>query len=181
MSKLKSVLISVLFCGVTLVANAETTNNAQDAAAMTPPKPVENKVYDALVGTWQGTSDMMGKKMHEVMKVRWALNHQYLIIEVKATAAEHPKMKYEGMGIFGVDKDGKAKTFWFDSWGADAAATGTGTFSDNKLEMEDSNAMFKETRTFEIKGKEMVMHAKGTTSWQGKETPFDVTTVYKKK
>lgn len=180
MFKLKSALIPILFCGVVLVANAGTTNNTQEAA-MTPPKPTENKVYDALVGTWQGTSEMMGKKMHEVMKARWALNHQYLILEVKGTSVDHPKMKYEGMGIFGIDKDGKAKTFWFDNWGADAAATGTGTFSDNKLELTDSNAKFKETRTLEVKGKELVMHAKGTSSWEGKETPFEVTTVYKKK
>lgn len=178
MSKLKWLLISLLCCNVALAAETQT-NNADNA--MTPPKPVENKVYDAMVGTWQGDSDMMGKKMHEVMKARWGLNHQYLIVELKATGVDQPKMKYEGMGLFGVDSQGKAKTFWFDNWGADAASVGSGEFGDNKLEMKDSNAMLNETRTFEIKGKELIMHAKGTSKWQGKETTFDVTTVYKKK
>ena len=180
MFKLKSALIPILFFGVALVAHAESTDKTQETA-MTPPKPAQNKVYDALAGTWQGTSDMHGKKMHEVMKARWALNHQYLILEVKGTSVDNPKMKYEGMGIFGLDKDGNARTFWFDSWGGDAAATGTGTFGDNKLELSDSNAQFKETRTLEVKGKEMVMHAKGTMTRDGKEMPFEVTTVYKKK
>jgi len=170
----------VLFCGIALTAHAESNTDTANKDN-TPPKAVENKVYDGMVGSWQGTSEMMGKKMREVMKARWALNHQYLIVEVKATGVDEPKMKYEGMGVFGVDKDGKAKTFWFDNWGADAASTGTGTFSDNKLELNDSNPMFKEVRTFEIKDRELLMHAKGTMTSQGKEVPFDVTTVYKKK
>lgn len=178
MLKLKLLLISLLCCNIALAAETQSNTSDNDR---TPPKPVENKVYDAMVGTWQGDSDMMGKKMHEVMKAHWALNHQYLIVEVKATGITDPKMKYEGMGLFGVDSHGKAKTFWFDNWGADAASTGTGEFTDNGLQMEDSNPMFKETRTFEVKGNHLIMHAKGTATWGGKEQQFDVSTVYKKK
>lgn len=184
MFKLKPSLILILLSTVMLTATAATPpgkDAASDNNAMNMPKPVENKVYDGMVGTWEGTSEMMGKKMHEVMKAHWSLNHQFLMVEVKATPADHPKAKYEGLGLFGVDKDGKAKTFWFDSWGAESSATGSGTFSDNKFEMTDSNAMFKETRSFELKGKELVMRAKGTFMKDGKEEPFDVTTVYKKK
>lgn len=170
----------VLFSGVALAGYAESNMNAADTA-MDPPNPVENKVYDAMIGTWQGTCEMMGKKMREVIKARWGLHHQFMIVDVKATGVEQPKMKYESMEIFGVDKEGKAKTFWFDNGGADGVSTSSGTFSDNKLELNDSNATFKEVRTFEIKGKEMVVHAKGSASWQGKETPFDVRAVYKKK
>lgn len=118
--------------------------------------------------------------MHNVLKIHWTLNHQFLIVELKAIGTNQPKMKYEGMGIFGVDAQGKAKTFWFDSWGADAISTGTGTFSDNKLDMADSNPLFKETRTFEMKGNKMIMNGKGTMTINGKETPFEQNTIYQK-
>jgi len=177
MQKLKLLLISLLFCNVAL-AN-EPQNNTNDSR--TPPKPVENKVYDAMVGTWEGDTDMMGKKMHDVLKIRWGLNHQFIIMELKATSKNNPKMTYEGLGIFGLDAEGKPKTFWFDSWGANSVSTGAGEFSDNRLEIKDSNPKFSEVRTLDIKGKEMIMHAKGTATWEGKETPFEVTTKYKKK
>jgi hypothetical protein len=180
MLKLKSFIISILLCSVAFTVNAKSKT---DDAAMKnlPPEPVKNKVYDAMVGTWEGDSNAMGKKMHDRIEIRWGLNHQFIILKLKAIDVKHPKMMYEGLGIFGVDAQNKAKTFWFDSWGADAVSSGSGTFSDNKLEISDSNAMFKETRTFEIKGEKIIMHAKGTTKWQGKETSFDITTVYKKK
>lgn len=156
------------------------TVNAQADTHMAPPKPLENKVFDSMVGTWAGNSDMMGKKMHDELKIKWGINHQFLIMKLKAKTTGQPQMKYEGMGVFGVDNHGKLKTWWFDSWGADSMSVGSGSFSDNKLTLSDSNAKFSETRSFEIKGNEMVMNAKGKMLWQGKETPFDNTTVYKK-
>lgn len=178
MFKLKLLLISLLCCNVALASEIQT-NTADNAMFL--PKPVENKVYDAMVGTWQGESEMMGKKTREVMKAHWGLNHQFLIVEVKVTGLNQPQMKYEGMGLLGVDAQGKAKTFWFDSKGVDAVSTGYGDFSDNKLELKESSAMGKKTRVLEIKGNQILMHAQGTSTWEGKETSFDVTTVYKKK
>lgn len=154
----------------------------QDSAKMTPPKPVENKVFDSMVGTWHAKStDMMGQKMSEVLTAKWALNHQFLIFNLKATAIDKPKMTYEGMGVFGIDANSKVKSSWFDSWGAESMGTGTGEFNGNMLTLTSSNPNYKETRTFEVKGNEMTMHAKGAVTKNGKETPFDVTTVYKKK
>jgi hypothetical protein len=170
----------ILACGVFATANAADKNSTETTATMQPPKPLENKVFDAMVGTWQGKSNMNGKEMQELVKMHWALNHQFLVMEVKATGIDDPKMKYEGMGMFGIDAQGKAKTYWFDGWGVDHVSTGSGVFSDNKLDLTDGNANFKETRSFEINGRKMVMHAKGTMTWQGKETSFDQTTVYKK-
>jgi hypothetical protein len=46
--------------------------------------------------------------------------------------------------------------------------------------LSDSNATSSETRTFTIKGRTMVMHAKGTITMDGKEIPFDNTTTYKR-
>ena len=181
MTKLKRFSIAILACGITFAANAAQDTAKTDEPTMTPPKALENKVYDSMVGTWETNSEMGGKKVHNVLKVRWGLNHQFLIVELKSTGLDNPKIQYEGLGLFGVDAQGKAKTFWFDSWGADDMSNGVGTFGDNKLDMSYSNAMFKETRNFEIKGKEMITHAKGTITANGKETPFEQTAVYKKR
>jgi hypothetical protein len=174
-SKLLSALL-VSFLGFVFTPSllADTSNTMQ------APKPVENKVLDAMVGTWTGESNMMGTKMQDELNIRWALNHQFLILDLKTTDPK-TSTSYEGMGVFGVDAKGKAKTWWFDSWGAEATSKGTGEFSENKLVMHDGNAMFKEVRSFEIKDNQMTMHAKGTMMWQGKNTPFDMTTVYTKK
>lgn len=191
MRKLKMVLISLgLLSLASMTAIAQTTDanssdmsttaNGDAAKQMTPPPPVNNKVYDAMVGTWRGTSDMMGTKMSDVIRIRWVLNHQFLVMGLTSTNIAKPSEKYEGMGVFGIDSQGNAKTWWFDSWGADAMSTGTGQFSDNTLTLTDSNAMFSETRTFTIHGNQMTMHAKGTMTWQGKTNQFDTTTVYKK-
>ena len=55
--------------------------HAQDD--MTPPKPVDNKVLEGMVGDWSGESEMMGMKYQEDAKIYWTLNHQYLIMETK--------------------------------------------------------------------------------------------------
>lgn len=157
------------------------TAYADTGANMAPPKPLENKVFDGMVGTWTGTSDMMGTKMHDVLHVNWSLNHQFLIMKLMATNIQSPKSQYEGMGVFGIDAQGNAQSWWFDSWGANSVTTGTGTFTGNTFTLNDSNAMFKETRSFEVNGKEMVMHAKGTMTWEGKPSSFDTTTTYHKK
>jgi hypothetical protein len=148
---------------------------------MAPPKPVENKVYDAMCGQWAGESNMMGMKMKQDVNIRWDLDHQFIFMEVKAVGTTDPNMKFSGLGIFGVDKDGKAKLWWFDCWGASSVSTGDGTFEDNKLTMKDGNEMFSETRTFVTNGNEMTMSAKGTMKMGGQEMPYEESVVYKKK
>ena len=148
---------------------------------MTPPKPVDNKVYESMVGVWTGENSMMGMKMNETVTVKWGLNHQFVIFDYKATSKDNAAMSYNGLGIYGVDANGNALGWWFDDWGATSMATGSGTFSENKLEMNSSNAMFKENRVFEVKGNDMTMTAKGSYSVNGKDVPFNETNVYKKK
>jgi hypothetical protein len=152
---------------------------AQDE--MAPPKPVDNKVYDAMCGTWTGESEMMGMNMKQEVNIHWALDHQFIFMDLEATSPDKPGMHFTGHGVFGVDKDGKSKGWWFDNWGASAMSSGEGTFEGNKLIFNDANEMFSETRTFEVNGNEMTMSAKGTYKMGGKETPFEEKTVYKKK
>ncbi len=149
---------------------------------MAPPKPVENKVLDAMVGEWAGESDMMGMKFNEEAKIYWNMNHQYIFMETKDVAKDNPKMAYGGFLIIGFDKGGNAKTWWFDDWGADMMATDTCTFGDMKLTMNSTNPMYKDDRSFEMKDGNMV--CSWTSSMQdknGKEQKMTGTTVYKKK
>ncbi len=148
---------------------------------MAPPKPLDNKVYKSMVGQWTGESDMMGMKMKQDFNIYWNIGHQYIFMDVKMVSTTDPNTTYTGLGIFGADKDGKAKGWWFDNWGASMVSTGDGTFDGNKLTLNDGNAMFSETRVFEVNGSEMTMSAKGTMKMNGKDMPFDEKTVYKKK
>lgn len=88
---------------------------AKENNSMMPPKPIDNKVFESLVGTWRGQNDMMGTKMEDRLKVSWSLNHQFLIMELQSKSLDNPSIHYEGLGVFGVDQDGHVKTWWFDS------------------------------------------------------------------
>jgi hypothetical protein len=183
MLKLKSSIILIMLCGFAFTASA--AKNEVPESFLTPPKPVESKFYDAVVGTWEGSTTIFGKKMHETLKAHWGLNHQFLIVDLKATGVGH-KLQYEGIGYFGVDAQGKAKTLWLDIWGADAIGTGSGnmsmSMSESKLEIDDNNSRFKTKRTIELKGKDIVMNVTGTlTTPEGKEVPFNDTATYTRK
>jgi hypothetical protein len=171
--------IKILFQILFLIFTFSFKTFAQDA--MAPPKPVDNKVYEAMCGEWEGESEMMGMKTKQDVKIYWALDHQYIFMEVKSTPVDKPDAKYSGLGIFGVDKDGNSKGWWFDNWGASAMSSGEGTFEENKLIFKDANEMFSETRTFEVNGDEMTMSAKGVYKMGGQEMPFEEKTVLKKK
>ena len=172
-------LPKLLFSVFVLLLFISFKSFAQDE--MTPPKPVENKVYDAMVGDWVGESMMMGMKMKMEVSVHWDLNHQFLFFNLTSTSTDDPKMAYKGLGIYGVDKNGNAVAWWFDDWGADAVATGTGTFGDNSLHVISSNPNYKDDRTFEMKGGEIVMSASMTMNMGGKEMTMNENITFKKK
>ena len=148
---------------------------------MGPPKPVENKVYDAMCGEWTGESNMMGAKMKEEMKIYWDLNHQFIFMELNSTGIDNPNMTYRGLGIFGVDKNGKAVMWWFDDWGAEGVATGTGTFEENKFISSLSNPMYKDSRVFDIKSDEILMTADMTMTMGGQEMNMKESITFKRK
>lgn len=146
-----------------------------------PPKPLDIKVFNAMVGEWEGVNDMMGMKMNDHAKFYWALNKQFLIMEVLSVGVDKPDTKYSGLAIFGVDKDGKIKSWWFDDWGSEFMMPGTGTLSDTKMTVISVNSMMKDDRTYEVNGNEMTMTATDTWTENGKEMKMDSKSVYKKK
>jgi hypothetical protein len=154
--------------------------NAQDN--MMPPKPAENKMFDAMTGEWSGEDDMMGMKMTDNVKIYWNLNHQYLFMELTSTSKDNPAMSYHGLGIYGFDKTGNVKEWWFDDWGAEAMATGNGTIADMNFTSHSTNPMYTDDRTITFKGNDMVMTWTSTMKdASGKEMKMNGETVYKKK
>jgi hypothetical protein len=170
----------ILHIVIVLSALNLATVYAKDDSSRTPPKPLENKLFDSMVGTWTGESDMMGVKMNDTLNISWSLNHQYLIVKLDAKNPSKPEQHYEGLGLFGQDPTGTIKSWWFDSWGAKSAATGSGKIQNNQLVINDGSPHFKEQRSFQVDGNQMTMHAKGNMIVDGKTTPFEQTVVYKK-
>lgn len=149
---------------------------------MTPPPPVENKVLDAMVGNWAGTSDMMGMKMNETVNCYWDLNHQFLIMKLESVSEDNPSQKYTGMGIYGVDANGNLKAWWFDDWGSEGTMNGTGTFDGMTMHMTGSNAMYSDDRHFKFNDAgQMIMTWTGTMKLPTGDMTMNGETVYTKK
>ena len=157
--------------------------NAQDdmSSMMVPPPPVENAVLDAMVGTWTGTSNMMGMTMNETVTCHWDLNHQFLIMKLESVS-EYKSQKYTGMGIYGVDANGNLKSWWFDDWGANGTMVGTGTFDGMTLHMTGENEMYADDRHFKFTDDgQMIMTWKGTMQLPTGDLTMNGETVYTKK
>jgi hypothetical protein len=171
-----------IFFIITLIFFAVISLKTYSQDDMAPPKPVDNKVMDAMVGDWTGESTMMGMKFTDDMKSYWAMNHQYIIMESAMTSKDNPKTKYSGMGILGLDKDGNPVMWWFDDWGASAMMSGSGTFDGMKCHMISTNAMGKDDRTISFKEGNLVMNWEETMKAKdGKDMTMSGETVYKKK
>jgi hypothetical protein len=151
---------------------------------MMPPKPLENKVLEAMTGEWTGIGDMMGMKWNETLKIEWILNHQFIKMDMTMVADGKPEMKYSGTGIYGVGMKGECLGWWFDDWGAIAVATGTGEFDYTKMSMHmiSTNPMYTDDRTIYFDGANMIMKAISTMKDpNGKEIKSEDKTVYTKK
>ena len=167
----------LLFFIVTFITS--TGLYAQD---MMPPPPVDNSIYDAFVGDWEGEHEMMGMMMIDNMKCYWDLNHQFLFMEYKSETKESREIKYSALGIYGVDNDGNAVLWWFDDWGTVSVMQGSGTFGENKFTTYGKTDNYTDERTYDFKEGNIIMDWKGTfTSPDGKEMVMEGKTVFKKK
>jgi hypothetical protein len=151
---------------------------------MMPPKPLENKVLEAMTGEWTGVGESMGMKWNESLKIEWMLNHQFIKMQMTMYAEGKPEMKYSGTGIYGVGTKGECLGWWFDDWGANAVSTGTGEFDFDKmsLHMVSKNSMYIDDRTIYFENEKMFMKAVSTMKMpDGKETKAEEKTEYTKK
>lgn len=170
MKKLTFLLFFVLF---------STGVFAQDMSK--PPAPVENAVFDAMIGTWTGESEMMGMKMKETITFNWDLNHQFVIMKLTGTG-DDPSMNYSGMGIYSVNTAGVSKTWWFDDWGMDRTMEGTGTFNGMTYRMVSESEAYSDDRTISWNDNgQMIMTWKGDVHVPGFEMSMNGETVYTKK
>lgn len=146
-----------------------------------PPKPIDNKVMESMIGSWEGESDMMGMKMKDNVKIYWGLSKHFMIMEVTSTSPDGKGMNYNGIAIYGLDKDGNIKAWWFDDWGAEGIMNGTGKFDGNKMNVVSKNEMYSDDRTTEVNGDEMTMNAISTWKENGAEKKMEQKTIYKRK
>jgi hypothetical protein len=175
MLKTKLVLFSIF-----MLVFFSVKSFSQDSMQL--PKPLDVKVFDAMIGQWEGTNQMMGMMFNQKAKVYWILNKQFLAMEVENISVDKPDMKYSGIGYFSVDKDGKVKSWWFDDWGAEMTMSGAGIISDMKFTSVSSGPMnMKDDRAFEVKGDELIMTATSTWNENGKEQKSEGREVFKKK
>ncbi len=165
-----SVLVLFILCAM--------RSFAQD---MTPPKPAENKVLDAMIGTWTGESEMMESKYKETMKFYWNLNHQFVFMQLESVGKDNPSLNYHGLAIVGVNPDGTAKVWWFDDWGTMGTGSGTGTFGDMKMTSNTSNEMYKDTHTFEVIDDELTVTWESIMTTGGSDQKMNGKTVFKRK
>jgi hypothetical protein len=151
---------------------------------MIPPKPLDNKVLEAMTGEWTGVGESMGMKWDYTLKIEWMLNHQFIKMQIITFAESKPEMKYSGTGIYGVGSKGECLGWWFDDWGATAVATGTGEFDFDKMSMHmiSKNPMYTDDRTIYFESEKMIMKAVSTMKMpDGKETKMEEKTEYTKK
>ena len=64
-----------------------------------PPPPLENKVYDSMVGDWTADATMMGMPFIENVKITWDLNHQFIVMDMMATNKTNTNITYQGKGL----------------------------------------------------------------------------------
>ena len=151
------------------------------AQSMEPPKPLENAVYESMVGEWKGVGEMMGGKQDETLKCYWDLNHQFLIMELESVSQTVPGQIYHGKGVYGVSSDGNAVIWWFDSWGADGVLQSTGTFDGMKITMAGENMWYKDNRTIEWnEDGQMIMKWNGIVKMPTGDMEMSGETVYTK-
>jgi len=151
---------------------------------MMPPKPIDNKVLEAMTGEWTGVGESMGMKWDYTLKIEWMLNHQFIKMQIITSAQGKPEMKYSGIGIYGVGTKGECLGWWFDDWGAAAVATDTGEFDYDKMSMHmvSKNSMYTDDRTIYFDGGKMLMNAVSIMKDpSGKEIKMEEKTEYTKK
>lgn len=151
------------------------------AQEMQPPPPIDNKFFDASVGSWVSDPyEMMGMKWTDEANVEWALNKHFLVLKV--TSKSDKNMAYEQIGYMSADKDGNVKMWFFDTWGMDAVTEFTGKTDGLTCTIDGGNKFMKNSGKITINGADMTQEMKYTMPGEGgKETSGELKVIYKKK
>ncbi len=137
------------------------------------PEPAQNSFFDELVGSFIGDEIRDGKQVSNTVDIKWGINHQFLMINLKAVNKNDPGDSYEASGIWAVDKDGNVTTWWFDIFGLQNVSIGKGKIEGNKITVDDKSNASSSTWTleFESNGARMKSNGKYKTP-NGSEIPF---------
>jgi len=132
------------------------------AQAPATPAPLQDDLYNWMVGEWEGgTESTMGKATDE-MKVDWDLEHQFLDFHYKQKMGEGTAaIVYKGRGLMTVNPQTQEYiSHWFGSFRD--ISTGKGTRAGNKISMMWEGGAGPGTRTIEkMADDKMVMTFKG--------------------
>jgi hypothetical protein len=155
---------------VVLIAVIANISLAQDSFS---PAPVQNSFFDNIVGNFKGEETQNGKQVSNTVNIRWGINHQYLLIDLKAVNKNDPKDSYEATGIWAADENGNVRTWWFDIYGANNVMFGTGKIEGNKITVSDKSNSSSSTWTLELEDNRArrISNGKYKTP-DGSEIPF---------
>jgi len=151
------------------------------AQAPAPLAPLQDDLYNWMVGEWEGSTESSMGKFADEMKVDWDLEHQFLDFRYKQKMGEGDKaMVYKGKGMMTVHPQTKeCLGYWFGSFRD--ISTGKGTRTGNKITMTWEGGAGPETRTMEkVADDKMVMTFKGVGP-DGKEMSGTTTLMRKVK
>lgn len=130
--------------------------------AQAPPAPLQEDLYDWMIGEWEGTTEStMGKAVDE-MKVDWDLEHQFVDFHYKQKQGDGATaMVYKGRGMMTVHPQTKEYVgYWFGSFRD--ISTGKGARVGDKITMTWEGGASPTTRTIEkVAGDKLVMTFKG--------------------
>jgi len=74
--------------------------------AQAPPGPLQDDLYNWMIGNWEGTTESPMGKMNDEMEVDWDLEHQFIGIRYKSKTAETDPAKLEAMAkAMGMTKE----------------------------------------------------------------------------
>ena len=118
---------------------------AQAQQAPAPPPPLDDALWQSLVGEWQGWSENAMGRSEVELEVEWELQKQFLKTKV---TVRNPQLEYKTVGYATKDPaTGAVASSWFDSFRG--VYRGTETRSGNKFTLKMEGPATIE-RTFEL-------------------------------
>jgi hypothetical protein len=170
------VFFSVLVILPTQAQEMEETQ--EEMPSMSPPEPLSGEFNNWMIGEWEGYSESPWGKTQDVMKCKWTLDNQFILINYTGKTVEMSKeamqemgesmgisdedmekmmeMPYKGMGVISENpQTGEMFGYWFDNWRGDLK--GTGKQEMGKQTMTWTGAMGTEVRTMEMVNKDKMV------------------------